>query len=174
MAVAHDHDDDDVVVERERVVGRGSSRTVAGTTAPNIVRMVLTMIGSAAMIVGSFLVWVSNSANGDLIGTEVPLRVFYRPAFTSTSSFVASAGAVMILLGLLALLGMAGWGGWLTRIAGALGIIALILVAIQMYRAPGLSLPNDIGPGIWVALAGSVVALVGGFFSVAPYLLDDD
>ena len=79
----------------------------------------------------------------------------------------------MILLGLIALLGMAGWGGWLTRIAGALGIIALVLLTIEMNRA-GLALPESIGPGMWVALAGSVVALVGGFFSVAPMLVDDD
>jgi hypothetical protein len=173
MAVAHDHDDDDAVVQRERVVERGPTRTVAGTTAPNIVRLVLTILGAAAMIVGSFLQWVLNSGNGSLVGTDLPLRSFYRPVFTPGSSFVTSPGAVMILLGLIALLGMAGWGGWLTRIAGALGIIALVLVVIEMNRA-GLSLPNDIGPGMWVALAGSVVALVGGFFSVAPYLLDDD
>jgi len=174
MAVAHDHhDDDEHVVERDRVVERGPSRTVAGTTAPNIVRLILTILGAAAMIVGAFLVWVNNTANGDLVGTELPLRSFYRPAFVGTNSFVTSPGAVMILLGLIALLGMAGWGGWLTRIAGALGIIALVLVVIEMSRA-GLTLPDAIGPGMWVALAGSIVALVGGFFSVAPYLLDDD
>jgi len=173
MAVAHDPDDDDhVVVERDRV-DRRPRRTVAGTTAPNIVRMVLTILGAAGMIIGAFLQWVLNSTNGSIVGTELPLRAFYRPAFVSTSSFVTSPGAVLILLGLLALLGMAGWGGWLTRIAGALGIIALVLVTIQMNRA-GLALPADIGPGMWVALAGSVVALVGGFFSVAPYLIDDD
>jgi hypothetical protein len=173
MAVAHDHDHDDdrVVVDRDRVADR-PARTVAGTTAPNIVRLVLTILGAGAMIVGSFLPWVLNTSNGSLDGTELPLRSFYRPIFGEGSSFIASPGAVMILLGLIALLGMAGWGGWLTRIAGALGIIAFVLVVIEMNRAD-LSLPNDIGPGMWVALAGSVVALVGGFFSVAPYLLDD-
>jgi hypothetical protein len=176
MGVAHDHDDSDddrVVVERDRVTDRAPSRTVAGTTGPNIVRLVLTILGAAAMIFGSFLQWVLNTGNGALVGTDLPLRSFYRPVFTQGSSFISSPGAVMILLGLIALLGMAGWGGWLTRIAGALGIIALVLVVIEMNRAD-LSLPNDIGPGMWVALAGSVVALVGGFFSVAPYLLDDD
>jgi hypothetical protein len=172
MAVAHDHDDD-IVVERDRVPGRGPTRTVVGATAPNIARLVLTIVGAAGMIVGSFLVWVNNSTNGDLVGTELPLRSFYRPAFVGTNSFVTSPGAVMILLGLLALLGMAGWGGWLTRIAGALGIIALVLVVIEMNRA-GLPLPDSIGPGVWVALAGCVIALVGGFFSVAPYLIDHD
>ncbi len=174
MAVAHDHDDEDrVVVERDRVVERAPTRTVAGTTAPNIVRLILTLLGAAGMIVGAFLVWVNNSPNGDLVGTELPLRSLYRPAFVATNSFVTSPGAVMILLGLLALLGMAGWGGWLTRIAGALGIIELVLVVIEMNRA-GLALPNSIGPGMWVALAGSVLALVGGFFSIAPYLVDRD
>ena len=175
MAVAHDpdYDDDARVVERDRVVDRRPRRTVAATTGPNIVRMVLTILGAAGMIVGAFLVWVYNTNSGSILGTELPLRSFYRPVFASTSSFVTSPGAVMILLGLIALLGMAGWGGWLTRIAGALGIIALVLLTIEMNRA-GLALPESIGPGMWVALAGSVVALVGGFFSVAPMLVDDD
>ena len=174
MAVAHDPDyDDDGVVERDRVVDRRPRRTVAATTGPNIVRMVLTILGAAGMIIGAFLVWVYNTNSGSILGTELPLRSFYRPVFASTSSFVTSPGAVMILLGLIALLGMAGWGGWLTRIAGALGIIALVLLTIEMNRA-GLALPESIGPGMWVALAGSVVALVGGFFSVAPMLVDDD
>jgi hypothetical protein len=174
MAVAHDPDyDDDRVVERDRMVDRRPRRTVAATTGPNIVRMVLTILGAAGMIIGAFLVWVYNTNSGSILGTELPLRSFYRPVFASTSSFVTSPGAVMILLGLIALLGMAGWGGWLTRIAGALGIIALVLLTIEMNRA-GLALPESIGPGMWVALAGSVVALVGGFFSVAPMLVDDD
>jgi hypothetical protein len=176
MAVAHEHDhddDDQVIVERDRVVDRGPSRTVAATTAPNIVRMVLTIIGAGAMIVASFLVWVQNTTNGSIIGTDVPFRSFYQPNFEPTTRFVTSAGAVMILLGLFALLGMAGRGGWLTRVAGALGIVAFVLILIEMNRA-GLALPNDIGVGLWVALIGSVVALVGGFFSVAPYPIDDD
>jgi hypothetical protein len=172
MAVAHEHDQDDHVVERERVVDRGPTRTVAVTTAPNIVRMVLSIIGAGAMIVSAFLVWVMNTTNGSIVGTELTIRSYYRPNFFSAAQFLTSAGAVMILLGLLALLGMAGWGGWLTRIAGALGIIAFVLILIEMNRA-GLSLPNDIGVGMWIALGGSLVALIGGFFSITPRPVDD-
>ncbi len=164
VAVAPDHDDDRMIVERDR---ERPTRTVAGTTAPNIIRLILTIVGAAGMIIGAFMVWVDGN-----LGTQLPLRSFYRPTFSGGASFVTSPGAVMILLGLIALLGMAGWGGWLTRIAGALGIIALVLVTIEMSRADR-SLPADIGPGMWVALAGSIVALIGGFFSVAPYLLDE-
>lgn len=169
MAVAHDHDHDDdhVILERDHELDRRPARTVAGATAPNIVRMVLTIVGAAATIVGSFMTWVDG-----IQGTGLPLRSFYRPVFAGTPTFITSAGAVMILLGLIALLGMAGLSGWLTRIAGALGIIALVLVTIEMSRA-GRSLPADIGPGMWVALAGNVVALVGGFFGVGRYLLDE-
>jgi hypothetical protein len=176
MAVAHEHDPDDgdrVVVERDRTVDHGPLRAVAATTAPNVVRMVLTIVGAAAMIVGALMAWILNAAGGSVVGTELPLRSFYRPVFAGGSAFMTSPGAVMILLGLLAILGMAGLGGWLTRIAGALGIVALVLVTIEMSRA-GLALPNDIGPGMWVALAGSVVALVGGFFSVKSYVMNGD
>jgi hypothetical protein len=173
MAVAHEHDhDDDHVVGRDRVVDRGPTRTVAATTAPNMVRMVLTIIGAGGMIFSSFLVWVMNTPSGSIVGTDLTVRSYYRPNFFSAAQFITSAGAVMILLGLLALLGMAGWGGWLTRIGGALGIIAFVLIVIEMNRA-GLSLPNDIGVGLWLALGASLVALVGGFFSVKPYPVDD-
>jgi hypothetical protein len=168
MAVAHDPDyDDHRVVERDRVVDGRLGRPVAHTTGPNIVRMVLSILGAAGMIVGAFLTWAYNTNAGSIVGTDLTYRSFYRPVFATSSSFVTSPGAVMILLGLLALLGMAGWGGWLTRIAGALGIIALVLVTIEMNRA-GLALPESIGPGMWVALVGSLIALIGGFFSVSP------
>ena len=53
--------------------------------------------------------------------------------------------------------------GWLTRLAGALGIIAFALFAIGVYRVPGGQL---IDAGAWICVAGSALALVGGFFRV--------
>ena len=59
------------------------------------------------------------------------------------------------------MLGLAFRSGWLTRIAGALGIVGFVLVAIELFRANG---GQALQAGAWVALAGSVVALIGGFF----------
>jgi hypothetical protein len=120
------------------------------------------------MIVGPFLDWVEGRE-----ATSIGIQALWRSDFSDRSSFVQTLGFVFIVLGLLAIVGLAARTGWLTRIAGALGIIELVLVVIEMNRA-GLALPDAIGPGIWVALAGSLLALVGGFFSIAPYLVDHD
>ncbi len=75
---------------------------------------------------------------------------------------VTSIGSVAIALGLVAVVGLAIRSGWLTRLAGALGVVAFALFAIEVYRSA--SSLRSIEVGAWVALAGGVIALVGGFF----------
>jgi hypothetical protein len=143
--------------EHDHVHDLGTYGGSGASAAANILRMILTITGAAGMIVGAFLEWVSGHD-----GVALTYRAYYRPHFAS-SSFLTSAGAVMILLGLIALLGLA--GSWISRVAGALGVIAFVLIAISINRASGMTLPNDIGAGLWWSLAGSVVVLIGGFFS---------
>jgi hypothetical protein len=69
----------------------------------------------------------------------------------------------MIALGLVALIGLAMHSGWLTRLAGVLGIVGVVLVGIGVYRVAG-GQTTDVG--VWICLAGSVLALIGGFFGV--------
>jgi hypothetical protein len=134
------------------------------TTAPRagagslIIRILLTLAGAAGMIVGPFLDWIPGR-----VGTDVSIRSLWTSAFASNPNFVATIGFLMIVLGLLAVVGLVPRSGWLTRLAGALGLVELILFGIQVYRAPSLDLQN-LQAGVWVALAGSIVALIGGFF----------
>jgi hypothetical protein len=121
-------------------------------------RSVLTALGAAGLIVGAFLSFVQ-----DIVGTRLSWSIFYRPVVTETNSFFRTVGVVMIGLGLLALVGLAMRSGWLTRIAGVLGIIGVVLVGIGVYRAPG---GQTLDVGVWICLAGSVLALIGGFFGV--------
>jgi len=118
-------------------------------------RVLLSAAGAAGLIVGSFLNFLAG-----INGTDMDDRAFYTTNFLTTGTFVRTVGFVMIVLGLVALLGLAPRSGWLTRIAGALGIIAFVLVAIQTYRAPG---GQALQTGAWVCLAGGIVALIGGF-----------
>jgi hypothetical protein len=118
-------------------------------------RVLLTALGSAGLIVGAFLNLVAG-----INGTDLDDRALYSTSFLTTGTFVRTVGVVMIVLGLFALLGLAFRSGWLTRIAGALGIIAFALVAIQAYRAPG---GQALQSGAWLCLAGGIVALIGGF-----------
>jgi hypothetical protein len=122
------------------------------------IRVVLTLLGAAGMIIGSLLSWF-RSFNG----TEIGIRAFVgQPGHTA--AFVRSAGAVTILLGLIAIVGLAPRSGWLTRLAGALGIVAFVMFLIQVYRASGNFTVADLSVGVWLVLAGAVVALIGGFF----------
>jgi hypothetical protein len=124
-------------------------------------RMVLTVIGAAGMIVGAFLKWVDQA---DQMGTEIEVQVLWSLNVAGESGFVTSVGFVTIVLGLLALLGLAFRSGWLTRIAGALGIVAIVLYAITLYRVPGADFGlGDIGLGAWLVLGGGFLALIGGF-----------
>lgn len=76
-------------------------------------------------------------------------------------NFFMSSGAVMIGLGLVALIGLSAGRGWLTRLAGALSIVAFALFAIATFRAPGA---QAIDIGAWLCLAGAVVVVLAGWF----------
>jgi hypothetical protein len=117
----------------------------------------LTLVGAAGLIIGSFMSWFRSFA-----GTDIGIRTLWGTPHP-TSAFLRSAGAVTVLLGLIAIVGLAPRSGWLTRLAGALGIVAFVLFVIQVYRAPGKASIADLGPGMWLVLAGAIVALVGGF-----------
>ncbi len=135
-----------------------STTSKTGMLGSIAARTVLTVLGAAGLIVGAFLSFVQ-----DIIGTRLSWSIFYRASVTETDSFFRTVGVVMIALGLVALVGLAMHSGWLTRIAGVLGIIAVVLVGIGVYRAPG---GQTMDVGLWICLAGSALALIGGFFGV--------
>jgi hypothetical protein len=163
----------------ERSVEQPADRRIVITNPPvrefgslSILRILLTLAGAAAMIIGAFAPYVA-SVNG----VGLTYRAFFR-IDTTTAAFAASLGAVMIVLGLLAIVGLAFRSGWLTRLAGALGIVGFVLFVIELFRAPGTLAAGDIGWGAWLTLAGAIVALIGGFFTsrpavVAPLATDD-
>lgn len=116
-------------------------------------RVLLTALGAAGLIVGAFLNWTR-----DTQGTHVSWRSVYTDAFGSTDSIVKSIGGASILLGLIAVLGLADASGWLVRLAGAVGIVGSVLFIIQVQS----SSDHRMQAGLWVALAGSVLCVLGG------------
>jgi hypothetical protein len=166
-----------VVAERpvveERTTVPAERRVVVESTSEFgglfVARLLLTLAGAAAMIVGAFGTW-----NQTLAGTELTNRSLVQTTFT-TSTFLLSAGAIAIALGLAAVIGLAFRSGWLTRLAGALGIVMFVLFAIELFRVPGPFVTGSIGWGAWTFLAGSVVALIGGFLTKrAPEVVHTD
>ncbi|MFY9588705.1 MAG: hypothetical protein WAT66_14770 [Actinomycetota bacterium] len=126
--------------------------------------MLFTLVGSAGLIVAAFLDWIRPEG---IRGIDVGYRAFYRTNFSVDATFLRSAGAVSIMIGILAILGLASRAGWITRLAGALGIIAFALFTITLYRAD-FDLPRALGPGMWVMLGGALVTMFGGFFATRP------
>ena len=124
-------------------------------------RIVLTLAGAAGLIIGAFLHWIHDISGVDLTG-----RAYIQTTFRDARTFVVTAGFVMIVVGLVAILGLAPRSGWLTRLAGAVGIAGFVLLLIQVYRADLTA--ADVQAGAWVALAGALVALIGGFLGTRP------
>jgi hypothetical protein len=143
-------------------VGPPASATTTRTHWASIVgRMVLSLLGAGCLVVGGLLAWISTGAG--TAGTKIDVRFLWDTSAGTTNTFVRTVGFVAIALGLLAVVGLAFRSGWLTRIAGALGIVQFVLFAITVSRAPGLTFPGSVGVGAWLALAGGVIALAGGF-----------
>ena len=119
-------------------------------------RLFLTLLGTAGLVIGACLKWVDG-----IDGTKLDIRAFWMTPFHSTGVFVQTAGFAMIVLGLVAVLGSVLGSGWLTRLAGAVAIVALILFAIEVFRSPA---NENVQLGVWVVSAGALVTLVAGFF----------
>ena len=193
--VSHDHDDaapghthDAAPVETtptdtspppgeptEAVTGPATAPTAAAVaTTGFLLRAVLTVAGAAGIIGGAFLGWLQFEGDTGGEGIRAPVAVFWSKLTDlgpDPASFTTSAGLVLIVLGLAALIGLALPTGWLTRLAGALAIIAFVLFLISVIRVSGedtgglveLGVGN-IGIGMWLILAGGILAVVGGFF----------
>jgi hypothetical protein len=143
------------------IVERPAAVDVRPTAGGMVARILLTLLGAAGLIIGAFLSW----AFGDP-GVNVGPEAFYSTNVPTDASLVTSAGGIVILLGILALLGLAPRTGWLTTLAGVLGIVAFALVLITLYRLDNSV--SDVEIGLWVILAGGIVAVIAGFFGARP------
>jgi hypothetical protein len=116
-------------------------------------RVLLTLVGAAALIVGAFAEWIKG-----LRGTQLGLGALYNQTFVANVHLPLTVGFVVLVAGLVAVVGLA-TSGWLTRLAGALGIVVFILLWIQLYLHGAKTIP---GAGVWLVLAGGLVTAVGG------------
>lgn len=168
----HTHDEAPAAAPATTTAAVDVGPTVGGLSG----RIILTLLGAAGIIIGAFLEWFSFGAEVEAqagaagvdvpggAGTDLSWSIFYSTDDPTGPSFFASAGFVAIVLGLLALLGLALRTGWLTRLAGALAIVAIVLYAITLYRVPDQDLSiSQVGLGAWVTLAGGLIVVIGGF-----------
>src|ERR671937_461059 len=91
---------------------------------PDFIRTVLMLPGLGLMIWGSFLDWC------DSPGVDHSARIFVVQAFGEPKHFLESAGFVIILLAVTGLVGLVFRLSLLTRVTGAVGIIAFLLFSV--------------------------------------------
>jgi hypothetical protein len=166
-----------------RAIHHDADSTTTGTravdTAPSpwlALRVILTIAAAVLLLMGSFLEW-TNGNDGSALAIQ---NLWEQNA--GTAGFFASAGLVTAICGAVIILGLAFRGGWLTRFAGAVALVAFTLMLIQMGRNGDLDTVRDVGMGLWLVLAGGVLALIGGFFpttrtvasSTRVHEVDDD
>jgi hypothetical protein len=176
----HDHEGDAPGHTHDAAPTAAPATTTAavdvGPTAGGLsLRIILTLLGAAAMIGGAFLNWFNFGGAPPGIdlpgnkGIEMSWKILYAPengsqTYPFDNDFFTSIGFVAIVLGLLAVLGLALKTGWLTRLAGALGIVVIVAYAITLYRVPEADLSfSEIGLGAWLVAAGGLIVLIGGF-----------
>jgi hypothetical protein len=150
----HDeHVADAPVVTRERL------------SAAAIVRAAFAVASVAALAIGVFLDWVN-----DIPGENLAFESYWRTPATTTA-FFASAGILMIGIAVAGIIGLAFRGGWLLRLAGVVGLAAVLLLLVQLGRAD-LSIGGDTDEGLWLCLAGSAGLLIAGFVPTTKTVAD--
>jgi hypothetical protein len=123
-------------------------------------RLVFTLIGAAALVVGAFLNWT-----GSLAGNKLTLRALVQNDFHTRSNMLHTVGAISVLIAIVAVLSLLDLTGWLTRLTGLAGIVLFVMFAIQLYRHDGQDFTpavRALRPGAWLQLGGGAVLLIGG------------
>ena len=151
MRAIHQHDDADTTSTQTRAVGEAPSPWLA-------VRVIFSVGAAVLLLVGSFLEWVDGTD-----GSALAVQNLWETD-AGSAGFFSSAGLVTAICGAVIILGLAFKGGWLTRFAGAVALVAFTLIVIQLGRDGSLDSLQDVGIGLWLVLAGGVLALIGGFF----------
>jgi hypothetical protein len=134
-----------------------TARPFAGTM---VVRAILTLAGAVALVIAVFQPWV-HGANGDALA----FNAYWRMDPATDVNFWRSAGLVSLGCAIVGVLGLMTIGGWLTRLAGAVAIVAFGLIVVELARASA-TLPDEIGVGLWWMLGGGLVMLIGSL--IAP------
>lgn len=118
-------------------------------------RILLSALGAAGLVAAAFQNWTRNFQ-----GTDVSWRSLYRDAIGTTDDIVQSIGGAAILLAVIAVMGFADDSGWVVRLVGVTGLVGSAVFVVQVHR----SSDHGLQAGVWFALAGSLLCVIGGLY----------
>jgi hypothetical protein len=133
--------------------------TTGSFAAISVVRIVLTLGASAALVIAMFQTWI-NGADGD----SLAFGAYWQMHPATDVNFWRSAALVPLGCAILGVVGLVTLSGWLTRLAGAIAIVAFGLIIVELVRMDA-TFPDAIGAGLWWMLAGGLVMLIGSLFT---------
>jgi hypothetical protein len=123
-------------------------------------RLLFTVLGIAALLIGAVLNWEAK-----LAGNKLTMRSLIQDDFTTRSDVLRTVGAVSALIAVVALLSLLDRSGWLTRLAGAAAVVVFVMFAVQVFRHDGqnfAAMYHGLRPGAWCELGAGVLLLFGG------------
>lgn len=136
-----------------------------GSTPPPLrvlgVRVGAALVGAAAVIVSSFLGWVSGAVSGGG-GFDVPLQFLVNRNKVTGGPAI---GLLVLALGVVGALAALGWLSSLVGRAAGLGALAVpTLFLVQLERLPGGGTSGrgvlTLGTGAWLCAAGGLALLL--------------
>ncbi|TDN87745.1 hypothetical protein [Microbacterium sp. BK668] len=128
-----------------------------------IAKVILVLLGSALMAIGTFSPWIAGDRYGEFIG------MLSSPNWSDVPLLVAAGAHVLILLVVLgALFGLTGRSGRLIRVSAVFGLLVAVGFAVYTFVASGG--PENGGSvelvtGFFLVCAGAVLAYIGGLFA---------
>ncbi len=149
----------------------------AAARIANVGPALLTLVGAAIAVIGTFLPWAWFALPG--LGTVTADGLYGDDPMTSDGAFALALGIAIVLVAT-ARLGARGQAGWRrgVAIAGGLGLImvafwheGMLATQIDAFLPPA---SGTIGPGIGVVAFGGAVAFVGGLLPGRPASLPTD
>ena len=123
-------------------------------------RVVFTLLGIAALLVGAVLNWETG-----LAGNKLTLRSLIQNDFTTRGDVLRTVAAACVLVAAVALLSLLDRTGWLTRLAGLAAVVLFAMFAVQVFRQHGENVGasyHALRPGAWCELGAGVLLLLGG------------
>jgi hypothetical protein len=125
-------------------------------------RLLLTLFGALAMILGVLLPWGAGNQRGVDLTMDTFAQAFGFSLNVRGAGFVISVGLAILALAMLMIFGLAGRSGRLSRLSALIAALLLIGTFVAIAFAGGEIWP---GRGAILVLAGCIAGYIGGLFA---------